>query len=138
MADGEQRTPGKGDQREELSEARTDLAEDRTGLANERTFASWMRTGFAAVGIGLGFHALFLQMQPWWVPRLIATAFFLTGMYVVISAERRATAVHRRLHEHKVKTVRNSRMQAMTVVTCAAVLALVAALWSLPLGSAGR
>lgn len=47
-----------------LARARTDLAEDRTVLANERTFGSWMRTGFAAIGIGLGFHALFGRIHP--------------------------------------------------------------------------
>ena len=34
---------------------RTDFAEDRTVLSNERTFASWLRTGFGAIAIGLGF-----------------------------------------------------------------------------------
>ena len=67
--------PGPG-----LSQARTDLAEDRTVLANERTFASWFRTGFAAVAIGLAFQALFLRMEPAWVPRTIATLFVGLGI----------------------------------------------------------
>ncbi len=120
--------------RRELAHDRTDLAEDRTVLANERTFASWMRTGLAAVGIGLGFHALFLRMEPWWVPRAIATAFFLIGVFVVLTAERRACAVLRRLHAHKVETVNNSRLRAITIVTSLAVASLIAALWFLPLG----
>ena len=57
----------------ELAQERTDMAEDRTVMANERTFAGWFRTGYAAVGIGLGFQALFVQMDPPWVPRAIAT-----------------------------------------------------------------
>lgn len=122
-----------GDEREHLSEARTQMAEDRTVLANERTFASWMRTALAAVGIGLGFHALFVRMEPWWAPRSIATAFFLIGIYVLISAERRACAVHDRLHAHKVVTVRDSRLRAIAVATSAAVAALVATVWLLPL-----
>jgi putative membrane protein len=124
---------GDGDERELLSEARTQMAEDRTVLANERTFASWMRTSLAAVGIGLGFHALFVRMEPWWAPRSIATAFFLVGIYVLVSAERRACAVHRRLHAHKVETVRSSRMSAITIVTSAAIAALIATVWLLPL-----
>ncbi|RYF18599.1 MAG: DUF202 domain-containing protein, partial [Oxalobacteraceae bacterium] len=44
--------------RTELAQDRTDFAEDRTVLAHERSFASWMRTGMASVGIGLGFNAL--------------------------------------------------------------------------------
>ena len=53
-----------GDEKTGLAEERTNLAEDRTILANERTFAGWMRTGFAAVAVGLGFQALFSQMEP--------------------------------------------------------------------------
>lgn len=59
----------------DLASTRTDLAEDRTVLANERTFAGWMRTGLAAVGIGLGFNALFGKMEPEWLPKLIATGY---------------------------------------------------------------
>ncbi|HEY9553776.1 DUF202 domain-containing protein [Allosphingosinicella sp.] len=40
------------------------MAEDRTVLANERTFAGWVRTGLATIAIGLGFSALFRQMEP--------------------------------------------------------------------------
>ena len=87
MAEGE---------KEKLAEERTDLAQDRTILANERTFAGWMRTGFAAVGIGLGFQVLFQAMQPAWVPKGIATAFLLAGAYMILVAEQRAAAVMER------------------------------------------
>lgn len=123
-----------GDEREHLAEARTAMAEDRTILANERTYASWMRTGLAAVGIGLGFHALFIRMEPWWAPRAIATAFFLVGVVVIISAERRACSVVQRLHAHQVETVGIGRLRVITWVTCAAIAALIAAMWLLPLG----
>ena len=66
----------------DLASARTDLAEDRTVLANERTFAGWMRTGLAAVGIGLGFNALFGKMAPEWLPKLIATGFIISGVII--------------------------------------------------------
>ena len=108
------------------------MAEDRTVMANERTFAGWFRTGFAAVGIGLGFHALFVQMQPGWVPRGIATAFLLVGIYLFISAERRACAVLARLHAHKAEPVRNSHLRTITVVSSVAVVALIAAMWLVP------
>ena len=120
-------------ERQHLSEARTQMAEDRTVLANERTFASWLRTALAAVGIGLGFHALFFRIDPWWVPRLIATAFFLVAIYVIVSAERRACVVHDRLHAHKVEAERDSRLRAITIVTCLAVSALIATIWTLPI-----
>lgn len=120
-------------ERDELAEIRTKMAEDRTVLANERTYASWMRTGLASVGIGLGFNALFTSMDPWWIPRVIATAFFLVGILVTVSAERRACAVVSRLHAHKVETVGISRMRLITWVVSAAIVALGIALWFLPL-----
>lgn len=43
------------EKRTEFAEDRTDWAEDRTIRAAERTYAGWLRTAFAAIGIGLGF-----------------------------------------------------------------------------------
>jgi putative membrane protein len=119
------------DAKESLAEDRTALAEDRTVLANERTFAGWLRTGFAAIGIGLGFHVLFQAMQPPWVPKAIATAFLLAGIYVILVAERRAADVMRRFDDHKVAELRpmNLRIVAYAAVTAAA--ALTAAIWLL-------
>ena len=87
-ADGSDHNPG-----DALAQRRTDLAEDRTILANERTYAGWMRTAFAAIGVGLGFRALFMEMQPPWLPRAIATLFLLIGIALFIAAERRAAWV---------------------------------------------
>ena len=113
------------------STARTDLAEDRTVLANERTFASWLRTGFAAIGIGLGFHALFNRLEPLWVPRAIATAFLLIAILIFVTAERRAAAVLSRLHGHNVSGLRPARMRLITIIVVVATLALIAAIWLL-------
>lgn len=115
----------------DLARMRTDFAEDRTVLANERTFGSWMRTGFAAIGIGLGFHALFGKIQPLWLPRAIATAFLIIGIIIFVAAERRACVVIRRLHTHQVETVKIAVVRLITIVTVAATLALIAALWLL-------
>jgi putative membrane protein len=117
----------------EQSKQRTDLAEDRTVLANERTFASWFRTAFASVGIGLGFQALFLKMEPAWVPRSIATAFLLLAIFLFIVAERRACQVHDRLEAHQVTAFRNRRLRMITIVASAAVAALIATMWLLPI-----
>jgi putative membrane protein len=114
-----------------LAEERTGLAEDRTILANERTFAGWMRTGFAAVGIGLGFQVLFQAMRPDWVPKAIATAFLLAGAYVIVVAERRAAAVMERFDKHKVAELRPINLKLVTWTAVAATLALVAAIWLL-------
>jgi putative membrane protein len=129
---GEAADRADGDEREELAETRTKMAEDRTVLANERTYAGWMRTGLASVGIGLAFNALFTSMEPWWIPRAIATAFFLVGIFVTISAERRACSVISRLHAHRVQTVGTGRLRTIAWVVSIAILALVAALWMLP------
>jgi putative membrane protein len=110
---------------------RTDFAEDRTVLSNERTFGSWLRTGFGAIGIGLGFHALFGKIHPLWLPRAIATAFLIIAMIIFVAADRRACLVIRRLHTHQVETVKVGVIRLITTVTVAATLALIAAIWLL-------
>jgi putative membrane protein len=121
----------------DLASARTDFAEDRTVLANERTFASWYRTGFAAIGIGLGFNALFNRLEPEWVPKAIATAFILIGILVFVAAERRACAVFARLHAHQVTTVKIRNLRFFTIAATAAAVALIAAIWFLRIKPAG-
>ncbi len=115
-----------------LARKRTDFAEDRTVLANERTFASWLRTGFAGIGIGLGFHALFGRIEPLWLPRAVATAFLIIAIIIFAAAERRATVVIRRLHTHEVETVKIGVVRLIIFVTVAATLALIAAIWLRP------
>jgi putative membrane protein len=113
---------------------RTDWAEDRTVLANERTFGSWVRTGFGAIAIGLGFHALFGRIHPLWVPRAVATAFLVIAIIVFIAADRRACIVIRRLHTHEVETVKIGVVRLITVVAVAATVALIASIWLLSPG----
>ena len=113
----------------QLAEDRTDLAEDRTVLANERTLGSWIRTGFAAIGIGLAFNALFQRMEPAWLPRGISTAFLLIAIGIFISAERRSCAVIARLHVHTVKTIRPARVRMIVWASVVATAALIWAVW---------
>lgn len=126
-----------GEDKEELAEDRTDLAEDRTVMANERTYAGWMRTGFAAVAVGLGFQALFNKLEPEWIPKAIATVFLLVAIPIFIGAERRACAVIDRLNTHQVKTVNIRNLRIVTYVIVLAILALIAALWLLRLRPEG-
>jgi putative membrane protein len=121
----------------QLAEDRTDLAEDRTVLANERTFAGWLRTGFASIGIGLGFHVLFEAMRPLWVPKTIATAFLLIGVYIIIVAERRARRVLGRMDAHKVSEMEPANLRVITVITVLATVALIAAIWLLGMRPSG-
>ena len=118
------------DERDTLAESRTDLAEDRTALSNERTLAGWMRTGLATVGIGLGFSALFRQIEPIWVPKAIATAFLLLGIFIFVSSERRACKVFERLNVHEVRTENRRSIRIMAWGMVAATAALIAALWA--------
>jgi putative membrane protein len=111
---------------------RTLLAEDRTLLASERTFAGWVRTGLPAVGVGVGFHALFQTMEPNWIPKAIATIFLLLGSLVVVAAERRARAVHRRLSADMVVTARAMNLRLVMLSVAAGALALIVAIWLMP------
>jgi putative membrane protein len=120
-----------GETRTELADARTDLAEDRTLLANERTFAGWARTAFAAVGIGLGFNALFEKLEPDWLPKAISTAFLLIGVFVITVAERRASAVRDRLDSHQVKTFKAVNLRIITGAIVLATATLIVAIWML-------
>jgi putative membrane protein len=105
------------------------LAEDRTILANERTFAGWMRTALASVALGVGFHALFPTMQPTWLPRVIASAFLLLAILVIVLAERRAAAVMRRLNAHVVITARAVNLRLFAVAVSLGAAALILAIW---------
>ena len=119
------------DARTAYSEMRTDWAEDRTALAAERTFAGWMRTAFAAIGIGIGFNALFEKLEPAWVPKAIASAFILIGIVVMYLAQRRACAAFERLSAHAVNLPAQPRLRMLSGLVCAGGLALVVAFWAL-------
>lgn len=120
--------------KEALAESRTELAEDRTLLANERTFAGWMRTGLSCVAIGLGFHALFARMDPDWVPKVIATAFLLVGVFVFHAATRRASRVTDRLDAHTVTQFGPMNLRVIAWTMSGATLLLIAAIWVLTIG----
>jgi putative membrane protein len=88
-----------------------------------------MRTSLACVAIGVGFHALFPRMEPSWVPRLIATAFLMLAILVIVSAERRAAAVMERLSPHLVVTTQAINLRFLTIAIALAAGALAAAIW---------
>lgn len=113
----------------ELADTRTDLAEDRTILANERTFAGWVRTGLAAVGIGVAFQALFREIEPAWVAKAMASAILAAAIVIFVTSERRACAVIERLKTHEVKTVQRRNIRLVSGAMVATTLALIAAIW---------
>ena len=115
-------------ERRDLAEDRTDLAEDRTGLAVERTFAGWLRTGLAAVGIGLGFQALFRSIEPIWVAKALATVFVLIGIFIFSGAQRRACRMFARLDTHQVDTAPRRDLRIMAYALSIGATGLIAAL----------
>lgn len=114
-----------------LAVERTELAEDRNIMAMERTFAGWIRTAFAAIGIGIAFNALFGEFEPPWLARAIATLFILAGAALAWSAQRRTCRTLARLNPHELEqpSAPNFRLLAYAVVVGAGVL--VAGLWIL-------
>jgi putative membrane protein len=124
--------PGQGESaKQQLAEERTDFAEDRTILANERTYAGWMRTGLAAVGVGVGFNALFATLQPAWIPKAIATLLLVVAIFIFVAAERRACAILSRLKAHEVEAERVRNLRLITAGLILATVALIAAFWLL-------
>ncbi|MGE0180478.1 MAG: YidH family protein [Sphingomonas sp.] len=117
--------------RDDLAEDRTDLAEDRTLLASERTFSGWARTAMAAIGIGLGFNALFQTVEPTWVPKAIATAFIALAIFIIVAAERRARDLCERLTAHQVKELEGINLKIMAIAISAGAASLIVALWVL-------
>ncbi|MCB2075810.1 MAG: DUF202 domain-containing protein [Novosphingobium sp.] len=114
---------------EQLAEDRTDLAEDRTVMATERTFAGWMRTAFAAIGIGIAFRGLFGELEPPWLARAIATVFIVLGAVLAIGAERRAAHSFSRLSAHKVDEPQVPRLRWIAYSIAGGGVVLAAALW---------
>ena len=115
----------------ELAEERTGLAEDRTIMATERTFAGWMRTAFAAIGIGLAFRAVFGEFDPPWLARAIATGFILLGAAVAFTAERRARKTLGRLTSHEADAPDVPSLRWMGWGVGSGALLLAVALWVL-------
>lgn len=113
------------------AEFRTDLAEDRTIQATERTFAGWLRTAFAAIAVGIGFHVVFGDFEPPWLARALATLFILLGMTIAFTAERRACKTFGRLSSHEIERPEtpNIRWMSWSIVIGGALL--IAGLWIL-------
>jgi putative membrane protein len=117
------------DERTDWAEDRTDWAEDRTIMANERTFAGWIRTGLAAVGIGLGFNALFGKLEPIWIPKAIATLFMVIGIFVFWIAQDHGCAVQKRLSSHDANPVKPIKLKMVAGLMSLGSGSLVAAVW---------
>ena len=117
------------DKSTQWAEFRTDLAEDRNIMAMERTFAGWMRTAFAAIGIGLGFRALFGEFDPPWLARAIATVFILGGGWLAVTAERRACKTLARLNPHEFEAIPTPNFKIMAYAVAIGSIILTVGIW---------
>lgn len=116
---------------QELAEERTDWAEDRTLMANERTFAGWMRTGLAACGIGLGFHAIFGKTEPTWLAKSGATLFIAISLAIFVAAFRASRRVHERLDSHATEPVERGALGWIAGLLGVGACTLAIVLWLL-------
>lgn len=121
--------------KEEWAEFRTDLAEDRNIMAMERTFAGWIRTAFAAIGIGLGFRVVFGEFEPPWLAKALATMFILAGGWLAFGAQKRARQTLEKLSSHELQRVRSPNYKLLAYCVSAGSLLLAAGLWILNDGS---
>ena len=119
------------DKSTDWAEFRTDLAEDRNIMAMERTFAGWIRTAFAAIGIGLGFKAVFGEFEPPWLAKAIATMFILAGGALAFSAQHRACKSLDRLKSHKLEDFSSPNFRILAACVILGSLLLTAGLWLL-------
>lgn len=117
--------------RTRLAQDRTDYAEDRTILANERTFAGWMRTGLASAGIGLGFQAIFREVQPTWLAQAGATVFILIALIVFYLAYQKASSLEDKMHAHEAEPMGHIQYGGITLLFAAGTLLLGVLLWFL-------
>jgi putative membrane protein len=93
-----------------------------------------VRTALACIALGVGFHALFQSIRPPWLPRVVATAFLLLAIFLVVLAERRAAAVMRRLSAHVVLTARPMNLRIFAAVIVLGAAALIVAIWMVEIG----
>mgnify|MGYP001181274322 FL=1 len=123
--------PEDPDKSTEWAEFRTDLAEDRNIMAMERTFAGWMRTALAAIGIGLGFRALFGSWDPAWMPKVIASLFILGGGWLAITAQQRACKTLARLSTHEFAPIPTPNFRVMAYGVAIGAVVVTVGLWVL-------
>lgn len=98
-------------------------------MAVERTMASWTSASFAAIGVGLGLHALFARIEPAWMPKLVASLFISLGIVMVISAERRMCSAITRLSAHRIQPPTRLGLRLSAYGVAAAALILIGAVW---------
>ncbi len=113
----------------EWAESRTDWAEDRTSLANERTFAGWMRTGMAALAVGVGLKAVFGAFDPTWMAKSVATIFVATAVLIFVAAAAQSRKTQKRINPHDAESQSHQRMAVLAGLMSIGSICTGAILW---------
>ena len=113
------------------AEARTKWSEDRILLASERTYSSWMSTGMGAVGVAIGFKAVFGAFDPTWVAKLVATIFLGAAILIFWAARDQACRTHQRLSENDTATQSPRQFTIVATILITGTIGVGAVLWNL-------
>lgn len=113
-----------------LAEDRTDWAEDRTIMANERTFASWTGAGMGAIGLALGFKAIFGDFEPTWLARAIALVPLCAAIVLFWAAQHKACKTLTRLTERNVEATGKKTLKVIAALMSLTALGTGFILWT--------
>lgn len=119
------------EERTEMAEERTDWALERTLLANMRTYSSWIRSGLAAMGVGLAVQAIFSEVDPTWIARSLASFFTFAGIAVIYFAYLKAVKCQREMDTHQSFPMTIHQLRLFTGLLIAGGTLLVFVLWTL-------
>jgi len=120
---------GKADNDEPDSRQRTRWSEDRTLMSSERTFSSWTGTALGCIGVAIGLHAIFGELTPLWLPKMVASLFLFVALVFVWSARIRACGTRDKLSENDVDTGDSQSYSLIAALVSIATLATGAILW---------
>lgn len=94
----------------DMADTRTAWAEDRTMLANERTFASWIRTGMAAIALALGLKVVFKDTEHTLIAKGAAEIFIFVAILIFWMAVIKSHKAQKRMKTHDVEAQSSRRM----------------------------
>lgn len=120
-----------GPSNNELAGTRTAWAEDRTLLANERTFASWMRTGMAAIALALGLKAVFKDTEHTLIAKGAAEIFIVVAIIIFWMAATKCRTAQKRMDSHDIEAQSYKRMKLLASLLTFAAIVTGGILWLL-------
>jgi len=106
-------------------------AQERTLLVTEWTFGSWLRTGFAGLGVALGVRALFDAVEPAWLARALATGISVLAVGLVLAGLVRTRRMRGRFDDVPDAFESRRSFLIFTIAFSALAAGLVVLLWML-------